>query len=86
VEKFKEIWWNLPRKDTRIFVQSISVYSQDTSVATERLCATIKMQYIGSKGVMKKTGFTFCGELQKDGDMYGFWQNISPKKWAHPLS
>lgn len=86
VKKFKEIWWNLPRKDTRITVQSISLDTQDTSVATERLCATIKMENTPSQGVMKKTGFELHGELTKDGDRYGFWQCISPKKEVSPSS
>jgi RimJ/RimL family protein N-acetyltransferase len=84
VEKFKEIWWNLPRTNTRIFVQCIYLDTQDTSEAKERLCATIKTENMASQRVVKKTGFELKGELKKGEVIHCFWQCISPKKPGHP--
>lgn len=78
VEKFKKIWWGLPRKPTRIFVQSISVDSSYPPLITERLCATIKTKNKISQKVVEKAGFDLRGKLQKEGEMYDFWQYISP--------
>lgn len=80
VDKFKEVWWNLPRKDTRMSVQSISLGKNHTSVATERLCAPIRMENVKSQKVVEKAGFEFVTEFLKEEVKYVFWQNLFPGK------
>ena len=80
MDKFKETWWNLPRKETQMTVKSISLGNTPTSVATERLCAPIRMENVKSQKVVEKTGFEFVTEFLKEDVKYGFWQSLLPEK------
>ncbi|KAF2686544.1 hypothetical protein K458DRAFT_441384 [Lentithecium fluviatile CBS 122367] len=93
VEKVLPIWWSIPREQTRIFVQPayLDSDSRKTSVATERLCATIKSKNERSNRVVERAGFKCCGEFQKTnqfGDLepYKFWQLLSPNMETLPSS
>lgn len=78
VKEFLGVWWSLPRENTRMRVQSISLgenfYHQEVK---EQLGAEINMSNRGSIRVILKAGFEFCGYL--DGEKkHGYWIYISP--------
>lgn len=78
VKKFLGVWWSLPRENTRMRVQSISLgkffYREE---AKEQLGAEINMSNKGSIRVIEKAGFEFCGYLGGEQE-YGYWRFISP--------
>ena len=78
VREFLGVWWSLPRENTRMRVQSISLgkffYHQEVK---EQLGAEIHMSNKGSIRVIEKAGFEFCGYLG-GGQEYGYWRFISP--------
>jgi RimJ/RimL family protein N-acetyltransferase len=78
VKEFLGVWWSLPREDTRMRVQSISLgkYFYRTEVK-EQLGAEIHMSNKGSIRVIEKAGFEFCGYLRGEQER-GYWRFISP--------
>jgi len=78
VKEFLGVWWSLPREDTRMRVQSISLgkYFYRTEVK-EQLGAEIHMSNRGSIRVIQKAGFQFCGYLGGEPEC-GYWRFISP--------
>lgn len=81
LKAFLSVWWDLPRENTSILVEEISLDSQEKHKATERLCAEIKMDNKANQKVVEKAGFKFCGEVQnQDKEICAFWRIICPKK------
>lgn len=77
---FLSAWWDLPRENTRIFVEEISLDSHEKQKAIERLCAEIKRGNKGNIKVVEKAGYAFCGEVKNhDEEIFDFWRIISPK-------
>jgi len=77
---FLSAWWDLPRENTTLFVEEISLDSHEKQNATERLCAEIKRENKANLKVVEKTGFTFCGEVKNQNEeICAFWRIISPK-------
>ena len=78
LKRFLDVWWSLPRDNTPMRVQSISLgkyfYHQEVK---ERLVAEIHMSNIGSRRVIEKAGFVFYGYLGAKQE-YGYWVLISP--------
>lgn len=78
LKRFLDVWWSLPRENTPMRVQSISLgkyfYHQEVK---ERLVAEIHMSNIGSRRVIEKAGFVFYGYLGAKQE-YGYWVLISP--------
>ena len=78
VKEFLRVWWSLPRENTRMRVQALSLgpffYRQE---AQEQLGAEISMNNKGSIRVIEKAGFEFCGFLEGKPEM-GYWRLISP--------
>nr|YP_010692849.1 GNAT family N-acetyltransferase [Periconia digitata]WCA44848.1 GNAT family N-acetyltransferase [Periconia digitata] len=78
VKEFLGVWWSLPRENTRMRVQSISLgkffYHQEVK---EQLGAEINMSNKGSIRVIEKAGFEFCGYLRGQQE-YGYWRLVSP--------
>lgn len=78
VKGFLGVWWNLPRENTHMRVQAISLgkffYHQEVK---EQLGAEINMHNKGSIRVIEKAGFEFCGYLRGEQE-YGYWRYISP--------
>ena len=79
VKEFLGVWWSLPRENTRMRVQAISLgkffYHQE---AKEQLGAEIHMSNKGSIRVLEKTGFEFCGEYLAGGEKFSYWRYTSP--------
>ncbi|KAL6702482.1 hypothetical protein ACN47E_001621 [Coniothyrium glycines] len=81
LKAFLPVWWDLPRENTTILVEEISLDSQEKHKAKERLCAEIKMDNKRSQRVVEKAGYTFCGEVKnQDNGICAFWRIICPKK------
>ena len=81
LKAFLSVWWDLPRENTSILVEEISLDSQEKHKATERLCAEIKMDNKANQKVVEKAGYKFCGEVKnQDKEICGFWRIICPKK------
>lgn len=81
LKAFLSVWWGLPRENTTILVEEISLDSQEKHKATERLCAEIKMDNKSNQKVVEKAGYEFCGEVKKQGkEICAFWRIICPKK------
>jgi len=78
VKEFLGVWWSLPREDTRMRVQAISLgkFFYRTEVK-EQLGAEINMSNKGSIRVIEKAGFEFCGYSGGEQE-YGYWRFISP--------
>ena len=78
VKKFLGVWWSLPRENTSMRVQPItlgsSFYHQEVK---ERLVAEINMSNKASIRVIQKAGFEFCGYLGGE-QKYDYWRFISP--------
>jgi RimJ/RimL family protein N-acetyltransferase len=76
VKELLGVWWSLPRENTHMRVQSISLgknfYRQEVQ---EQLGAEINMSNKGSIRVIEKAGFQYCGYL---GGELGYWRYISP--------
>nr|UFY98739.1 hypothetical protein [Corynespora cassiicola]UFY98756.1 hypothetical protein [Corynespora cassiicola]UFY98773.1 hypothetical protein [Corynespora cassiicola] len=88
VRSFMDIWWNLPRKKTRFFVNTVFLDSQDTSEAKERLCAPISEKNIISQRVVEKIGFKYLKKvyMEEEKELRAFWQYISPKEYDMALN
>mgnify|MGYP000926704116 FL=1 len=81
LKAFLSVWWGLPRENTTILVEEISLDSQEKHKATERLCAEIKMDNKSNQKVVEKAGYKFCGEVKnQDKEICAFWRIICPKK------
>ena len=81
LKAFLSVWWDLPRENTTILVEEISLDSQEKHKATERLCAEIKMDNKANQKVVEKAGYKFCGEVKnQDKEICAFWRIICPKK------
>jgi len=78
VKEFLGVWWSLPREDTRMRVQAISLgkFFYRTE-AKEQLGAEINISNKGSIRVIEKAGFEFCGYSGGEQE-YGYWRFISP--------
>ncbi|RMZ69695.1 Acyl- N-acyltransferase [Pyrenophora seminiperda CCB06] len=78
LKKFLGVWWSLPREDTRMRVQAISLgkFFYRTE-AKEQLGAEIHNSNKGSIRVIEKAGFEFCYNLGGEQE-YGYWRLISP--------
>ena len=78
VKKFLDVWWSLPRENTGMRVQPItlgsSFYHQEVK---ERLVAEINRSNKASIKVAEKAGFEFCGYSGGE-QKYGYWRYISP--------
>lgn len=81
LKAFLSVWWGLPREDTTILVEEISLDSQEKDKVTERLCAEINMDNKANQKVVEKAGYTFCGEVKtQENEICAFWRIIYPKK------
>jgi RimJ/RimL family protein N-acetyltransferase len=81
LKAFLPVWWSLPREDTSIEVEGISLDSHEKQKATERLCAEIKMDNKANQRVVEKAGYEFRAEVKnEDNETCGFWRIIGPKK------
>jgi RimJ/RimL family protein N-acetyltransferase len=78
VHAFLGAWWSLPRENTRMRVQPVSLgnlfYDRDVK---EQLGAEINMDNKGSIRVVEKTGFEFCGYLDRE-KRCGYWLLVRP--------
>lgn len=79
LKAFLSVWWGLPRENTTILVEEISLDIQEKHRATERLCAEIQMDNKSNQKVVDKAGYEFCGEVKKQGEeICAFWRIICP--------
>jgi RimJ/RimL family protein N-acetyltransferase len=78
LKAFLGVWWSLPRENTRMRVQPASLgnlfYHQSVK---EQLGAEINIDNKGSIRVVEKTGFEFCGCLDRE-QKCGYWRLVRP--------
>ena len=76
---FLGVWWNIPRINIDMCVETKFLDAGERGVVPERLTVPIKLERGDSQNVVKKAGFSDRGEVTIHDEKYIFFRLLSPK-------